>query len=73
MSHTDKQVTQNNKDMDAMLAIGVFLGLFGIAVTSAVFWTETSHGKIVNLVSGILLLLIAAAAIIRGKTGKVKE
>ena len=73
MSHTDKQVIQKNKDMDAMLAIGVYLGLFGIAVTSAVFFTETSHGKIVNLVSGILLLIISILAIIRGKTGKVKK
>lgn len=70
MSEMNRETIQKSKDNDAILAIGVFLGLFGLAVTAAVFWTESYPGKVVNLASGLLLLIVAAAAIWRGLSGK---
>lgn len=72
MSQIDKHAAHKSKDLDAMLAIGVFLGLFGLAIIAAVFFTETFRGQVVNLASGIVLLIISALAILRGWTGKKK-
>ena len=73
MSDIDKHTAHKSKDLDAILAIGVFLGLFGLAVISAVFFTDTFQGKVVNLASGILLLIISFLAIWRGRSGKKKK
>ena len=73
MSQTDKHALHKSKDLDAIFAIGVFLGLFGIAIIAAVFYTDTYHGKVVNLASGVLLLIISFLAIWRGKSGKNKK
>jgi hypothetical protein len=73
MSDTDKHAAHKSKDLDAILAIGVFLGLFGLAVISAVFFTNTYHGKVVNLASGVLLLIISLLAILHSRNGKKKK
>jgi putative Ca2+/H+ antiporter (TMEM165/GDT1 family) len=46
-----------------LTAIGIFLGVFGIAVLSGIFFTHTLHGKIINLVCGGLLLTLGLVAI----------
>lgn len=46
-----------------LTAIGIFLGVFGIAVLSGIFFTHTSHGKIINLICGGVLLLIGLIVI----------
>jgi len=56
-----------------LTAIGIFLGVFGIAVLSGIFFTHTLHGKIINLVCGGILLTIGLIAIyndqFKNKTG----
>jgi len=46
-----------------LTAIGLFLGVFGIAVLSGIFFTHTNRGKIINLICGGTLLLIGIVAI----------
>ena len=46
-----------------LTAIGIFLGVFGIAVICGTFFTHTLHGKVINLVCGGLLLTIGLVAI----------
>jgi hypothetical protein len=46
-----------------LTAIGIFLGVFGIAVLAGIFFTHTTHGKIINLICGGILLLIGLIAI----------
>jgi len=46
-----------------LTAIGVFLGVFGVAVISGIFFTHTIHGKIINLFCGGILLGIGLTAV----------
>jgi hypothetical protein len=46
-----------------LTAIGIFLGVFGIAVIAGIFFTHTLHGKIINLICGGILLTIGLIAI----------
>jgi hypothetical protein len=46
-----------------LTAIGIFLGVFGIAVIAGIFFTHTLHGKIINLICGGILLIIGLIAI----------
>lgn len=46
-----------------LTAIGIFLGVFGIAVLAGIFFTHTLHGKVINLICGGILLLIGLIAI----------
>lgn len=69
------KVEQNDhttRDLETLIVIGTFLAIFGVAVMIAVFYTDTFHGKIVNLISGGLIFLIGLAAIIKGRWGKKK-
>jgi hypothetical protein len=69
--------TEHEKDGSAkgpLTAIGIFLGVFGIAVISGIFFTHTLHGKVINLICGGILLTIGLIAIyndqVKHKTGK---
>ena len=55
--------------------MGTFLGIFGIIMIVAVIFPEDMQGKITNLISGIVLLGVGLAAIIRGRiqSGKSKQ
>ena len=55
--------TPDKASKGPLTAIGLFLGVFGIAVLSGIFFTHTSHGKIINLICGGILLLIGLVAI----------
>jgi putative Ca2+/H+ antiporter (TMEM165/GDT1 family) len=50
-----------------LTAIGIFLGVFGIAVIAGIFFTHTLHGKIINLICGGLLLAIGLTAIYKDR------
>jgi hypothetical protein len=62
MKETTEQATARS-GKGPLTAIGIFLGVFGIAVLSGIFFTHTLHGKIINLVCGGLLLTIGLIAI----------
>lgn len=46
-----------------LTAIGTFLSVFGVAVIAGIFFTESTHGKVINLFCGGLLVGIGAIAI----------
>jgi putative Ca2+/H+ antiporter (TMEM165/GDT1 family) len=61
-----EKTTDNTSDRSPrgpLTAIGIFLGVFGVAVICGTFFTHTLHGKVINLVCGGLLLTIALTAI----------
>jgi hypothetical protein len=61
-----KEKTDNSSEKSfkgPLTAIGIFLGVFGIAVLSGIFFTHTTHGKIINLICGGILLSIGLIAI----------
>jgi putative Ca2+/H+ antiporter (TMEM165/GDT1 family) len=62
MKETTEQET-GRSSKGPLTAIGIFLGVFGIAVLSGIFFTHTLHGKIINLVCGGLLLTLGLVAI----------
>ena len=70
MSEAARRKEQRKKDFDALLIMGLFLGVFGLAVLVAVFYTPTFHGRVVNLISGGVLVLIGAGAIYKGRFSK---
>jgi hypothetical protein len=55
-----------------LTAIGIFLGVFGLAVIAGIFFTHTVHGKVINLVCGSLLLGIGLIAIYNDRFKKKK-
>lgn len=65
------QETENNTSDIAgkgpLTAIGLFITVFGAAVLIGIFFTDTSHGKITNLICGGLLLLIGTGALFIAK------
>ena len=69
----DKQIASKKEEMESLMVIGIFLGVFGITVLVAIFFTETYHGKITNLISGGLLLLFASIAIAKAFMDRRKK
>jgi hypothetical protein len=53
-----------NKEYGPLAAIGIFLSIFGVAVISGIFWTVSTHGKIVNILCGGILLTVGITAFI---------
>ncbi len=49
------------------LALGVFVSFFGSVVLISIFFTETSIGKMTNLVAGVILVTIGAIMVVRAK------
>ena len=49
------------------LALGVFVSFFGSVVLISIFFTETSIGKLTNLIAGVILAAIGAIMIVRAK------
>lgn len=73
MNNEEKQETSGAEEIEALLVIGLFLGAFGVAVLAAIFFTDTYHGKITNLVSGGLLVAISLYAIFRARLNKKRK
>ncbi|NOY57558.1 MAG: hypothetical protein GXO75_01310 [Calditrichaeota bacterium] len=72
MSDKVEQKDHTARDLDTLILIGSFLAVFGVAVMIAVFYTDTFHGKIVNLISGGLIFLIGLAGVIKGRWNRKK-
>ena len=49
------------------LALGVFVSFFGSVVLISIFFTETSIGKLTNLIAGVILTTIGAIMAARAK------
>ena len=73
MNENERQKTSGTEEIEALLVIGLFLGAFGVAVLAAVFFTDTYHGKITNLVSGGLLVLISLYAVFRSRLNEKRK
>jgi hypothetical protein len=58
-----KNQGQEHSSSRPLTAIGIFLGVFGIAVITGILFTHTTHGKIINLICGGILLSIGLTAI----------
>lgn len=67
-----EQKDHTTRDLDTLILLGTFLAVFGMAVMVAVFYTDTFHGKIVNLISGGLIFLIGLAGVIKGRWNRKK-
>jgi hypothetical protein len=50
-----------------LAAIGIFLSVFGVAVISGIMFTDSSRGKLVNLMCGGILLSIGLLAFFKGR------
>jgi len=73
MSTEEKKTSLKFGEFDVLVVIGAFLGVFGIAVIVAIFFTNTYQGKITNLICGSLLILISVFALIKSKFNKKKK
>ncbi|HDL19331.1 MAG TPA: hypothetical protein ENH29_09775 [Bacteroidetes bacterium] len=73
MNENERQETSKAEEIEALLVIGLFLGAFGVAVLTAVFFTDTYHGKITNLISGGLLIVISVYAVVRSRLNKKRK
>ncbi len=49
------------------LALGAFICFFGSVVLFSIFFTETSIGKLTNLIAGVILTTIGAIMVVRAK------
>jgi len=61
---------KSSTSFEPLKAISVFLAVFGAGVMFAVLFTDTFHGRVVNAISGILLLTIALLAYLRTRVKK---
>lgn len=49
------------------MALGLFLGAFGLVLLVAVLFTETTPGKLINLVAAVILIGIGGAMMHTGR------
>lgn len=45
-------------EYQSQIAISIFMIIFSLTIFVAIFFTDSSEGKIVNLMSGLFLLLV---------------
>ena len=48
-------------------ALGAFICFFGSVVLISIFFTETSIGKLTNLIAGVILTTIGAIMVVRAR------
>jgi hypothetical protein len=64
--------SQNQKkdsmELESLELMGIFLGVFGLIVAAAAIFPDDWIGKIANLVSGGVLLLIGFWAFLKGRS-----
>jgi hypothetical protein len=58
---------ERNRMSQINLALGVFVSFFGSVVLISIFFTETSIGKLTNLIAGVILTTIGAIMVVRAK------
>jgi len=59
--------TQSNPMQQINRALGLFLVCFSAIIFIAIFFTETSSGKITNLVAGLILAGIGSIMIVKSR------
>ncbi|MBC8185863.1 hypothetical protein H8E88_32650 [candidate division KSB1 bacterium] len=72
---TDKiqKTDSQNREVGIFNMMAMFFGVFGVTIIVAIFFTETMHGKVVNLISGILLLISALVPLLKVRSFKKKQ
>ncbi len=64
---------KSQERIDPLPAMGIFILVFGIAVISAIFFTDTFKGKITNFIAGLTLLCCAGIAFLMARRNKKKN
>ena len=72
---TDKiqKTDSQNREVGIFNMMAMFFGVFGVTIIVAVFFTDTTRGKVVNLISGILLLISALVPLWKVRSFKKKQ
>lgn len=72
---TDKvqKSDSQNREIGIFNMMAMFFGVFGVTIIVAVFFTDTTRGKVVNLISGILLLISALVPLWKVRSFKKKQ
>ncbi|MBD3377555.1 hypothetical protein GF406_21180 [candidate division KSB1 bacterium] len=66
------KMTVRDADRKALMAIGIFMGVFGMALVYASFITETRLGAWTNVGSAAVLLIVAGFCIMTSRRLKNK-
>ncbi len=69
----EKDEQARSHERDALLAIAVFLVVFGVAVCMAAFLTATFRGQVTNLLSGAVMMLCSLMAWLRWRNLKKRS
>ncbi len=59
--------SERNRMSQINLALGAFICFFGSVVLVSIFFTETSIGKMTNLLAGVILVTIGTIMVVRAK------
>ena len=73
MTDNKEKTMSNSNELDVLVVIGTFLGVFGMSVIVAIFFTHNFQGKITNLICGSLLIFISAVVFVKSKFVKQKK
>ena len=73
MTENIQKPESQNREIGIFVIMAIFFSIFGTAIIIAIFFTETFHGKIVNLICGILLLIAALVPLLKVRAFKKKE
>ncbi len=64
---------KSQEGIDPLPVMGIFILIFGLAVISAIFFTDTFKGKITNLIAGLTFLCCAGIAFLMARKNKRKN
>jgi len=73
MTEKVEKTDSQNREIGIYKMMAIFFGVFGLAIIVAVFFTDTTHGKVVNLFSGLLLLISALVPLLKVRSFKKKQ
>ncbi|RME00845.1 MAG: hypothetical protein D6814_02775 [Calditrichaeota bacterium] len=73
MDRKQQLLAAKREEAETKKALGSFLGFFGLVLIFALFYTPTWNGRIINLVSGLLLIGIGGAMIYSGRKRLAKH
>lgn len=66
MAEHDAKKAHTKRDSETFIALGLFMVALAVTVLIGTYWTTTTDGKVVNALSGVVLLATALGFIIRG-------
>jgi uncharacterized membrane protein HdeD (DUF308 family) len=73
MNEEANQKDLRSRDAQIFKLLGAFFLCFGVLVWFGLFWEQPSEGRIVNFVSGLILLLVGFASIRLGKRTSIED